>query len=208
MRFHPRVLSPAQHAAARRLGPVMRERGFYLAGGTALALQLGHRRSVDLDWFTPEPMPDPLLLARALQEQVDLRVESTERGTLHGTTASVRASFLEYRYPLLAPLAEWAPASVSIASLDDIAAMKLAAVAQRGSKKDFVDVYALGRRLTLARMLDLYARKYEIEDYGHVLFALTYFDDADRERMPVLLREWSWPAIKQRIRGLVRGLTG
>ena len=85
---------------------------------------------------------------------------------------------------------------------------KLAAVSQRGSKKDFVDVYALGHRLTLARMLDLYARKYEIEDYGHVLFALTYFDDADRERMPVLLRDWSWPGIKQRIRGWVRGLTG
>ncbi len=63
MRFHVEVLAPAQRRVLGRLGPVLTARGYYLAGGTALALHLGHRRSVDLDWFTPEPLGDPLGLA-------------------------------------------------------------------------------------------------------------------------------------------------
>jgi hypothetical protein len=78
--------------------------------------------------------------------------------------------------------------------------MKLAAVAQRGSRKDFVDVFALGRRFTLEEMLGLYRHKFGVRDVGHVLVALSYFDDADRERMPTMLRPWKWPDIKASIR--------
>lgn len=179
----------------------MEERSFYLAGGTALALQLGHRRSVDLDWFTDARLADPLRLATEIQDAgVPLVVTRTERGTLHSTVSGVRVSFLEYRYPPLRPLVSLSAASVRLASLEDIACMKLAAVAQRGSKKDFVDVYALGGRMPLAQMLAMFGRRYRIKDPGYVLFALTYFDDAERERMPVLLRPWTWPAIKEAIR--------
>ena len=83
--------------------------------------------------------------------------------------------------------------------------MKLAAVAQRGSKKDFIDVFALGRLFGLAEMLGFYRKKYEVKDDGHLLVALTYFDDADRERTPVLLHRQSWPAMKTAIRGWVSG---
>ena len=201
MRIRKDVLSQAQARTLGRLAPLMAERSFYLAGGTGLALQIGHRRSVDLDWFTEAPLGDPLGLARELQEAgAPLRVTSAERGTLHGTVFKVRVSVFEYRYPLLRPLVRCREPSLRLASLEDIACMKLAAVAQRGSRKDFVDVYALGRTMPLARMLALYGRKYGIRDLGHLLFALTYFDDAERERMPALLRPWEWATIEESIR--------
>lgn len=179
------------------------ERSFYLAGGTALALRLGHRRSVDLDWFTAAPVPDPLRLASDLKAAgLAFAVERTERGTLHGTLSGVRVSFIEYQYPPLRPptTGSWPGAPAGLASLPDIACMKLAAVAQRGSKKDFLDVYALGRRIPLRRMLGLYRRKYSVGDIGHLLYALTYFDDADRERTPFMVAKWTWPRVKDAIR--------
>jgi len=150
------ALGRQQRSLLPRLAPLARQHGFYLAGGTALALQIGHRRSVDFDWFREDPIDDPLRLA----------------------------------------------------ALEDIAAMKLAAVAQRGSKKDFVDVFALGRRFGLGEMLAFYREKFGVEDVGHVLVALAYFDDADRERTPLLLQRQSWPDVKATIRGWVTGATG
>lgn len=86
--------------------------------------------------------------------------------------------------------------------------MKLSALAQRGSKKDFVDIYALGlKRCSLPDILRLYQQKYSIQDLGHVLYSLVYFDDADRERMPQMLWDTDWRAIKKAIQGWVRKMT-
>ena len=128
---------------------------------------------------------------------VRLDVDGVERGTLHARCGGVRLSFLEYRYPLLRPLIATPERGLRLASLEDIAAMKLAAIAQRGSRKDFVDLFALGRSMSLEDMMDLYRRKYGVRDVGHVLFALSYFDDADRERMPAMLRRWKWAEVKR-----------
>ena len=191
----------------QKLAPHAQRQGFHLAGGTGLALQLGHRRSVDFDWFREQPIEDPLRLAADLQTPaLRLEVDRVEKGTLHCRASGVRVSFLEYRYPLL----EAAPSSsrdLRLAALEDIAAMKLAAVAQRGSKKDFVDIFALGRRFGLAEMLGFYRAKYAVKDVGHVLIALAYFDDADRERMPTLLRRWNWSTMKSTIRRWVSDVT-
>ena len=101
---------------------------------------------MDFDWFRGQPIEDPLRLAAELQTAaLRLTIDRVERGTLHATARSVRVSFLEYGYPLLMPLVE--VSGLRLAALEDIAAMKLAAVAQRGSKKDFVDIYALGQRV-------------------------------------------------------------
>jgi hypothetical protein len=206
VKLHLEVLGRSQRTVLRRLAPVATARGFYLAGGTALALQLGHRHSVDFDWFRQRPIRDPLQLARGIADAgTRLSVDQTEPGTLHGDLSGVRVSFLEYRYPLLGPLLREKGLDLALASTDDIAAMKLAAVAQRGSRKDFVDVFALGERLQLEDMLGLYRRKYGVRDVGHVLVALSYFDDADRERMPTMRRPWKWPDIKAAIRRWVRG---
>jgi hypothetical protein len=206
VRLHREALGRSQRSLLPRLAPLARQHGFHLAGGTALALQLGHRRSVDFDWFREDPIDDPLRLAADLRAAgLTFETERVERGTLHGRASGVRVSFLEYRYPLLRPLRE--VESLRLAALEDIAAMKLAAVAQRGSKKDFVDVVSLGRRFGLVEMLAFYREKYGVEDVGHVLVALAYFDDADRERMPMLLQRQSWPGVKATILGWVQGAT-
>jgi hypothetical protein len=120
---------------------------FYLGGGTALAIHLGHRRSVDFDWFTQEHITDPLRLAQDLNDQgIVFVTRSIERGTLHGSVSGVQVSFLEYRYPLLQPLVAWPMFGCTLASPEDLACMKLSALAQRGAKKDFIDIYALGIR--------------------------------------------------------------
>lgn len=188
------------------LSPLARNHDFYLAGGTGLALQLGHRRSVDFDWFRSQPIDDPLRLAADLKTpSFRLTVDRVEKGTLHASAKRVRVSFLEYSYPQLQPFVE--VAGLRLAAPEDIAAMKLAAVAQRGSKKDFVDIFALGQRFALADMLGFYRAKYGLKDVGHVLVALAYFDDADRERLPTLLRRWEWSTMKAAIRRWVGDAT-
>lgn len=204
MKLHRETLGRSQRSLLPRLAPIAGQHGFYLAGRTALALHLGHRRSVDFDWFREAAIEDPLRLASELRvADVRLEVDRVEKGTLHGRANGVRVSFLEYGYPLLKPALE--ADGLRLAALEDIAAMKLAAVAQRGSKKDFVDVYALGRHLRLGEMLACYRRKYGVEDVGHVLVALSWFDDADQERTPLLLLRQSWPEMKSVIRGWVKG---
>ena len=128
------------------------------------------------------------------------------RGTLHGTVHGIRVTFLEYPYPLLRPLALLRPFRSRLASLRDLATMKLAAIGQRGAKKDFVDLYALGTKLSLTQMLRDYQRRYAIADVGHVLFSLTYFDDAERDRTPHMLWVVQWPTIKKTIRQWVTEL--
>ena len=95
------------------------------------------------------------------------------------------------------------------ASLDDLGCMKLAAIAQRGSRKDFVDLFFIAREhKPIEELLDLYRRKYSTGDIGHVLIGLTYFEDAEEEQSPVMLREAGWKEIKEQFRLWVRKLAG
>jgi len=203
--FHPEVLSPDQRALLRRLGPLGTRLGFYLGGGTAVAIRVGHRRSIDFDWFTEDRIPDPRGLAeRMAGELPELRIESLDRGTLHARVGGVRVSFFEYPYPAIRPPADWAEYGCRIASAEDLACMKLAAIAARGSKRDFFDLYALGRSgLDLAGMLESYQRKFQVEDTGHVLMSLTYFDDAEKEEAPALLQGMEWEQVKRALEAWV-----
>ncbi|MEW6666931.1 MAG: nucleotidyl transferase AbiEii/AbiGii toxin family protein [Thermodesulfobacteriota bacterium] len=201
MILHEEILQGAQPEALRMMARSVTEQGFYLAGGTALALQLGHRRSVDFDWFTDGFLHDPILLAQQLRdEHVPFETSSTERGTLHGAIAGVRVTFLEYRYPLLQPPIFSAELGCRLAGLEDIACMKLSALAQRGSRKDFIDIYALFRTgLTLGSTLNEYRRKYAVKDIAHVLYGLAYFDDAEREEPPYMVWDLDWKEVKKTI---------
>jgi len=205
MKWHLEVLRSTQDRALFDLGPTMERMGFYLAGGTAVALHLGHRRSVDLDWFSGESLGDIMKLARALTEGVGFKAGRVAPGTLHGARSGVRLSFLEYFYPNLRKPSFLAEFGCRIASLDDLACMKLSAVAQRGSKKDFVDVYAiLLEHRSLPDILKLYQKKYHISDISHLLTGLAYFDDAEEEPMPVMLWRVKWEDVKEAIRKSLR----
>jgi hypothetical protein len=208
MKYHDSVLTEEQKGVLKVLAPVMTENHFYLAGGTAVALYLGHRRSVDFDWFTADPIPDALQLARTIQEnEIRLTIHSVEKGTLHGEIWGVRVTFLEYRYPYLKKPLSLKQPGCDLASLDDLCCMKLSAIAQRSSRKDFIDLYALleGHK-TLDQMISLYQRKYKITDIGHLLYALVYFTDAENEPMPVLLRDIDWEIAKETIQEQVKSI--
>lgn len=206
MTFHPEVMLEDQRRLLRQVGPLATEDGFYLAGGTGVAIHLGHRRSVDLDWFTEAEIHDPLRLAEELRNGgLELQVTSTGKGTLHGMADGTRLSFLSYQYPLLSAPLVWSDYRCRLAPPEDLAAMKLSAIGNRGARKDFVDVYALGRQgFSLRDMLGYYRRKFEVRDMGHVLFALTYFDDAEREAMPEMLWDVDWDDIRSALEDWVR----
>lgn len=197
--MHPEILTAAQLAVLDGLEPVLAGRDFYLAGGTALALRHGHRRSVDFDFFRPEPF-DVQELALAL-EQAFGELERLPAGeqTLYVRLSGVTTSFFRYPYPLLEEV-EPTPWGVAIASDADIAAMKVEAVTGRGSRKDFVDLRVLCLTgLTIEKVLELFERKFggRRSDRYHRLRALAYFDDAEQEPMPDMLVRFDWDGAKR-----------
>lgn len=208
MSFHPEILKPRQLQVLHSLAPAATSHGFYLGGGTAIALHLGHRRSVDFDWFRQPLLEDPLELARELQQEgIPFVTGWTRRTTLYGTVRGVRVSFFQFRYRLLGPLTPWPELGCELAALEDLACMKLSAISQRGSRKDFVDLFALGRHgFTLQQMLGWYREKFEVDDIAHLLYALVYFDDADAEPRPSMIWKVSWPEVKETLRMWVRSL--
>ena len=201
MAWHPEILGARQKRVLDLIGPVLSDRGFYLAGGTAVALHLGHRRSADLDWFASEGLDDPHALGAELCEAgIPFQADQISTGTLHGSIRGVRVSLLRFRYPLLARLRKM-PGRIRIAARPDLAAMKLSAVAQRGAKKDFADIYALAKSgYSLNRMLGMYQQKFDANDLFHVIYSLTYFADADHDRMPRMLWSDDWKTMKSTMR--------
>lgn len=206
MKFATEGLPPKQIKVLQSLGSQASSMGFYLAGGTALAIRLGHRISVDLDWFTANRFDDGMVVAQSLRNAgVKLVVDQVSPGTLHGSVQGVRVSFLQYQYPLIKPPDHWSEMDCDLASLADLACMKLSAIAQRGARKDFCDLYTLGsRHFSLQEMLAFYQRKFTIQDVSSVLYGLVYFDDAEQERMPRMLWKVSWREIKSTIIGWVK----
>jgi hypothetical protein len=209
MKYSTDGLPKKQISVLKSLGAQMSARGFYLAGGTALAIHLSHRISVDLDWFTPNSFADGMILAQSLRNSdIGLEIEQVSPGTLHGSVNGVRVTFLQYQYPLLKPIEYWNEMSCPLASLEDLACMKLSAVAQRGARKDFCDIYALGKNVfSLSQMLGFYQKKFSIRDIGSVLYGLVYFDDAESERMPRMLLDVSWREIRNTILGWVKEIS-
>ena len=202
------ALNTTQTQVLRQLGPILTKRGFYLAGGTALALQLGHRRSVDFDWFANSGLSDPLQFAEDLRRcGVPFNVSEFADRTLHGRVSRVPVSCFEYRYGLVEEAIEIPEFGVKLASIVDIACMKLAAVAQRGARKDFVDLYWILKEVfSLQQVVEMYCKKYQVDDIAHVLYSLTYFDDADAERSPRLSRPARWSNIKNAFQSWVKAI--
>lgn len=209
MKFHKEGITATQLKILHQLGKVMDDKGFYLVGGTALAIYYGHRRSLDLDWFTAQTITDVMQLSQSIRDQgIKLITQQTAPGTLHGQIDGVRVSILEYRYPLLQPLTAWPETGCALASLDDLACMKLAAIAERGSKKDFYDLYVLvTNHRSLVEMLPLYREKFKVIDISPVLYGLAYFDDAEGEAEPEMLWGLSWEMIKREITRIVQQLS-
>lgn len=179
------------------LGAKKITRAFYLAGGSALALHLGHRLSVDLDFFTPRPFDAPEL-ARRLTEAGKFVQEQRKKDTLLGTLDQVKVSFFRYSYSMIAKSEK--TLNTAIASVPDIGAMKLEAIGTRGKKRDFIDLYFICRaQHTLEDVLDWYREKYRGVQVNlvHYVKALTYFEEAEADPMPQMLKRVSWGEVKR-----------
>jgi hypothetical protein len=170
---------------------------FYLAGGTALALQLGHRLSFDLDYFSPsEDIPSiRQLLANALLPFSPILADSSW-GNLVFLASGVRVGFYGYGYPLVGPLVD--ADGIRLAGVADIGLMKLDALLGRAGRKDFFDLYVICQSVTLSSLLELAPLKYpSIRDFEtQVVKRLAFFDIADQEAQPTLLQEVAWDTVK------------
>lgn len=180
---------------------------FYLAGGTALALQLGHRTSLDLDFFSPKKFSETSCVT-ALSKRGKFSLTQKDWQTIHGRFNITRVSFIYYPYKLLYKTASFC--GVQLADIRDIACMKLDAIATRGSKKDFIDLYfILDQCYSLEKVLSLFQKKYKKIDYNsiHLLKSLVYFVDADVEPIPHMFIDIQWEQVKQFFKKEVRGVT-
>ena len=164
---------------------------FYLADGTGLALQFGHRLSLGLAFFATVQFDEETLLQR-VHTLTEFSLVAKAPYTLHTTIGETKVSFLGYAYPLLFPEVRFL--EVAVADLRDIACMKVSAIASRGTKRDFVDLYVSAQRLGLTKVLHLFDRKYAQTHYSriHILKSLTFFDDAEKDPMPHMLIPLDW----------------
>lgn len=171
---------------------------FYLAGGTALAIELGHRESIDLDWFTQTDF-DVQTVKEILSELGGFMLTGESRGTIHGLLDGVKVSFFHYKYPLLFPFVKFE--EISLADERDIAAMKIDAISSRGSKKDFVDLFFLLKKYSLTELIDFFTDKYKGIEYNllHILKSLSFFEDADSDPEPIMLVVAKWEEVKNEI---------
>lgn len=173
--------------------------GWYLAGGTALALQVGHRQSVDLDFFTPHMRIRILTVEHALLATKQWETTYRESGTLYGKLASAKMSFISY--PFFIPSKQRVHCgSVRILLPHDIAAMKIIAISQRGRKRDFVDLYWYCRNCEpLTNIILRSINQYPGQEHNlnHIIKSLTYFADAENDPMPKCFFKVLWPEIKR-----------
>ncbi len=174
-----------------------------LVGGTSLALQYGHRRSVDLDFFGTTTS-DVEELTGALRECVgNLTLLSASKTIRVYNISNVKVDIVNYMYPWIdEPIKE---DGLTLASPKDIAAMKVNAVIGRGTKKDFVDIYYLLQHFSFEDLMHLYLTKYPDGSEYRALLSMTYFDDADPHPMPYMFENVSWEKMKQRICKEVEG---
>jgi hypothetical protein len=193
-------LSEEQLRALDRLSAVPGLEGFYLAGGTAAAFHLGHRRSVDLDLFSDDPAVDLEAVRTALAASIpSLRVLAVTDALLKVRVEGVPVDLVRYQYPPLHPLVR-GPSGRAVASLLDLATMKLAAIARRGIRRDFWDLREiLGSGIALRDACQAYLARFHLAepDLYHVLRSLTYFVDAEKDPVyPEGLTPERWEAIK------------
>ncbi|MGB6371616.1 MAG: nucleotidyl transferase AbiEii/AbiGii toxin family protein [Atribacterota bacterium] len=171
-------------------------KNFYLAGGTGAALQLKHRVSLDLDFFTNKDI-DTKTLIQKIKTQGKFSIERETENTLIGIFNDTRVSFLKYDYPLLFDLKQIK--GIKIADLRDIGCMKIDAVSSRGMKRDFIDLFFICREaISLKNLLSLFKKKYKSVNYNmlHILKSLAYFEDAENNPMPRMILPTSWQEVK------------
>lgn len=194
----PEIIQPKTFSLLEKLMSDEKLADFFLVGGTALALQIGHRHSIDLDLFIDKKF-DVQNVLNHLVEIYGFEADNIAAQTLIGAIEGVKTDFISHRYALANPLIE--TEKIRMVSLEDIAAMKLNAISQSGQRlKDFVDVFFLLEKMPFQDMLAAYQIKYPSSNSIIPLRAITYFDDIDPAiDAPVLVQSFSLKEMKKRL---------
>lgn len=173
-------------------------KGFNLVGGTSLALQIGHRISVDLDMFSTEPFESSELKSQLAEDFLMFQVEMEHTNTLITIINDVKVDFIRFKYGLSYPIV--LDNIIRLVNIKDIAPMKLDAISGRGKKKDFFDLYFLLRLFSLPELLALYQAKYQHTSIFHVIRSINYFEDAEEENDPIVFdKKVTWAKVKKTI---------
>ena len=173
------------------------ETGAYLAGGTALALHLGHRYSEDLDFFTLKAFESNSQI-QFLSQIGNFKLNQTGWRTILGEFEGTKFSLFHYQYKLIEK-PQAILKNTNLASLTDIAAMKIAAIADRGTKRDFIDLFFLTKIFPLEKILTYYDQKYEKLEANktHILRSLFYFAEAENDASPQMIQPVDWQKLKE-----------
>lgn len=177
--------------------------GFCLAGGTALALYNGHRKSFDIDLFSDFSFETDRILEN-ISNDYDFKVHFTAVNTVKGAIDDIKIDIISHRYKIIdTPVGE---AGITILSEQDIIAMKLNAISTSGQRvKDFIDIYFLIEKYDLKTMLGFYKMKYNQDNDLLVLKSLIYFEDAELSEWPVMIMKpnLKWNDVKRKLRKVV-----
>jgi predicted nucleotidyltransferase component of viral defense system len=204
--LYSRTIEPRTFQLLKELMSLEVLNDFYLVGGTALSLQKGHRFSVDLDLFTKTTYNKNKII-ETLQSTYSSFNLTNDSGLIMFTLIDgIKVDFVKMSYPIL-----FQPIHIEgirMLNILDIAPMKLKAIVQRGSKKDFFDMFYILKEIRLDEIMKLYQIKFSQEEIFHVIKSLTYFDDAENDFDPLLFdNKVSWIIVKQFIVNEVINLT-
>jgi predicted nucleotidyltransferase component of viral defense system len=178
---------------------------FALGGGTNLALRLGHRLSVDLDFFTNTPYQNSTIFHAVTTTFPAAELLFEQNQTMMFTINHIKVDFILYPFKWLQPFEKINGAR--LISLPDIIPMKLQALSNRFSKKDFWDIAFLLKKFSLSEMLEIFISKFPQVDRGYIIHSLTNFEDAEREQQPIALLPKTWEEIKNELQKAVIDFT-
>ncbi len=167
---------------------------FVLVGGTALALQIGHRNSIDLDFFGKKEIEEERILEE-LEQFGNVEKKAGSKNILVCSVNQIKVDFVNHKYPFLDQRLNIE--NIRMASPKDIAAMKLNAIEGRGTKKDFIDLFFLLNNFSLEEMIEFYNQKYVNHTDFMMLKSLTYFTDADLFPQPKMFVDFDWENCKE-----------
>ncbi|MCB0726790.1 MAG: nucleotidyl transferase AbiEii/AbiGii toxin family protein [Ignavibacteria bacterium] len=194
--FHEITISNEQLDVLKKLSQINKiTDNFYLAGGTALSLRLGHRKSYDFDFFTFGNF-DSESFSDLIKLDFDGSVSSLSDDTVNGNINDIGISFFKYPYKLIRQTDSFN--NIKLASLEDLSAMKLSANMKRGTKRDFFDIYELMKIFQLSELKSFFLEKYQQNgnNFYHLSRSLFFFEDAENEADPVSLNGTDWETVK------------
>ena len=206
--LHKEAIQPSTLELLEKLQSVDILKDFHLAGGTSLALQIGHRLSIDLDLFTQNDF-DVNALLEFLEDKFQFALNFSSNNTLKGSIGDVSIDFISHKYPLVTDIL--VENSVRLYAMPDIAAMKLNAIAGNGTRvKDFIDVYFILKHYSLNDIIGFYGTKYTKRNLLHAIKSLNYFDDINSVDFPkmILEKNLSLAKVKKTIAAQVKILSG